>query len=141
MVNETQSYTGSSKYNNLNLTTKSAFRSMLDSSDENSASSISKLMSYFGASKSDASSFLSILNSTKQTSNLFGNGYYSSQLNAAQQLVNASYHAQNIQRESVITQVLARESAKAAAAVKSTTTGTAAVAQSTETAAKLNLTV
>lgn len=129
MVNETQSYTSTSKYNNLSLTTKSNFQSML----EDEGSDISNLLSYFSSSKTDATSFLKIFNSARGSASSSGGDYFNSQLNAAQKLVDASFQAQSVRRQSVITQVLARESSKL--------TNSATTAQNTETAAKLNLTV
>lgn len=127
IVSETQDYTSSSRYNNLSLTTKANFQSMLEDGE------VGCLLSYFDSSKLDATSFLSIFNSARSTLSQTNGGYYSAQLNAAQKLVDASFHAQSISRQSIITQVLARESAKL--------TDATAVSQATETAAKLNLTV
>lgn len=126
IVNETQNYTSTAKYNNLSLSTKADFQSLLENED----SDVSNLLSYFSSSKTDATSFLSILNSAKGTTSKSGSGYFSSQLNAAQQLVDASYKAESVRRDSIITQVLARENNKLTAS-----------AVTTDTAAKLNLTV
>lgn len=129
IVDETSGFTSTSKYNNLSLTTKSNFENMLSSED----SDISNLLSYLSSSKTDATSFLKIFNYARETSSQATGGYFSSQLNAAQKLVDASFQAQSVRRQSIITQVLARESAKL--------TNAATSAQATDTAAKLNLTV
>ena len=109
IVDETSSYTSTAKYNNLSLTTKSNFENMLSNEG-----------------------FLKIFNSARNNSSQASSGYFNSQLNAAQKLVDASFQAQSVRRQSVITQVLARESTKL--------TGSSAT-NATETASKLNLTV
>lgn len=127
IVDETSSYTSTAKYNNLSLTTKSNFENMLSNEGD-----VSNLLSYFSSSKTDATSFLKIFNSARNNSSQASSGYFNSQLNAAQKLVDASFQAQSVRRQSVITQVLARESTKL--------TGSSAT-NATETASKLNLTV
>lgn len=127
IVDETQKFTSSASYRNLNLTTKSNFQSMLESED----SDISNLLSYFSSTKTDATNFLKIFNSVRSGTSQATSGYFNSQLNAAQKLVDASFQAQNVRQQSVITQVLARESAKL--------TNSASTTRSTETASRVNL--